>query len=146
MSCIEALLRESAPALETQVRSRLGGFFGAILRQYLPQTWVFRTETEVASLHVDAQGSVGVTAGERLPADVTIELEHERLRRALTRQPAPPHEEERPVRITAHTAKGKATYGLLKDRLGLPGLPTGAGAGPRGGGGREPPRGRARAP
>ncbi len=133
MSCIESLLRESAPALEAQLRSRLRGFFGSILRQYLPQTWVFRTEGEVASLHVDAQGTVGVSPGTRLPADVTIEARHERLRRALAERSSAGRDEDGPVRVVAHTAKGKAAYSLLKDRLGLSGPTTGAGREPRAG-------------
>ena len=91
-----------------------------MLRQYLPQTWVFRTESEVASLSVDEQGSVRVFAGARTPADVTIEVAHDRLVRALTRSSAPSAAGEAPVGVTTHTAKGRAAYGLLRDRLGLP--------------------------
>lgn len=119
MSCIESLLRDSGPALEKEVRSRLRGFFGAMLLQYLPQTWVFRTESEVASLHVDAQGSVRVSSGEIAPVDLTIVVGHDRLHRALTQRTSSPAGDGGPVTVTAHTAKGKAAYGLLKGRLGL---------------------------
>ena len=119
MSCIEGLLRDSGPALEQRLHTRLQGFFGAMLRHYLPQTWVFRTEGEVASLCVDEMGSVRVFAGTRSPADVTIEVAHDRLHHALTQRSAPPGEPEGSVAVTTHTAKGKAVYGLLRDRLGL---------------------------
>ena len=119
MSCIEGLLRSSGPALEQQLGSRLNGFFGAMLRPYLPQTWVFRTETEVASLCVDERGSVRVFSGARAPADVTIEVAHDRLRRTLTQRSAPSAEGDGPVGVTTHTAKGRAAYGLLRGRLGL---------------------------
>lgn len=122
MSCIVGLLRNAAPALEAQVQSRLQGFFGAMLRHYLPQIWVFRTEEEVASLEVDPGGHVAVHDGARVPPDVTIEVGHERLRRALGERTRPAPTSGPPARfaVTTHTAKGKAAYGLLRDRLGLP--------------------------
>ena len=121
MSCIHGLLRDLAPTLERQVQARLAGFFGGMLRSYLPQTWVFRTEAEVASLRVDQRGTVLVLPEEATPVDVTVEVDHDRLLQALTDRagPAPPGTGGR-VLVTAHTAKGKVAYGLLRDRLGLP--------------------------
>ena len=129
MTCIEGLLRDSGPALETQVRSRLEGFLGAMLRSYLPQTWVFRTETEIASLEVDEKASVRVSPGARTPADVTIEVGHERLRRALTGRRGSSGGDGGAVHVTAHSAKGRAAYGLLRARLGLSSGPASAGGG-----------------
>ena len=120
MSCIQSLLRDLAPALERQVQSRLRGFFGGMLAGYLPQTWVFRTEAEVASLRVDEGGAVVVFTEEKTPADVTVEVDHDRLRRSLTERTGPASPDGGRILVTAHTAKGKVAYGLLKDRLGLP--------------------------
>jgi len=118
MSCVEDLLKAVGRDVEPEIRNRLRGFFGSMIRAYLPQTWVFRTEDGTASFHVDAQGSVSVTPGGASPADVTVEVGHERLRVALTtrqRQAVPPG----PMTVTPHTAKGKAAFGYLRDRLGL---------------------------
>lgn len=118
MSCIEGLLRDAGRELEPRVRDQLRGFFGSMVRQYLPQTWVFRTEDGTASLTVDATGAVAVAPGALTPADVTIEVGHERLRVALTtrsRSAVPPG----PLTVTPHTAKGRAAFGYLRDRIGL---------------------------
>jgi len=118
MSCVVELLEGVGRDAEPQIRGQLGGFFGAIVRQYLPQTWVFRTEDGAASFHVDPTGYVTVTPGASSPVDVTIEIGHERLKTALkTRRkestaPGPLH-------VTAHTAKGRAAFDYLRGRLGL---------------------------
>lgn len=118
MSCVEELLKAAGRDVEPEVRNRLRGFFGGMIRAYLPQTWVFRTEDGTASLHVDAQGSVTVSAGAASPADVTIEVGHDRLKAALTlrRRDALP---AGPTKVTPHTAKGQVVFGYLRDRLGL---------------------------
>jgi hypothetical protein len=118
MSCVEGLLTSVARDVEPEIRNRLRGFFGGMIRAYLPQTWVFRTEDGTASLHVDAAGTVTVSSGAANPADVTIEVGHERLRAALTtrrRDAVPPG----PLAVTPHTAKGRAAFGYLRDRIGL---------------------------
>lgn len=118
MSCIEGLLRNVARDAEPEVRSRLNGLFGGMIRHYLPQVWVFRTEDGTASLRVDAAGAFSVVAGAASPADVTIEVGHDRLKAALTRRPPgslPPG----PLTVTPHTAKGRAAFDLLRGRLGL---------------------------
>ena len=117
MSCIVGLLRNAAPALEAQVQSRLQGFFGAMLRHYLPQIWVFRTEEEVASLEVDPGGHVAVHDGARVPPDVTIEVGYARLAAALAGTPPPAT--PGPYAVATHTAKGKAAFDYLRGRLGL---------------------------
>ena len=118
MSCLEGLLRDTARDLEPRIRDQMRGFFGSMVRHYLPQTWVFRTEQETVSLRVDATGAVAVSAGALAPADVTVEVGHDRLRAALTTRShggIPPG----PLTVTPHTAKGKAAFGYLRDRIGL---------------------------
>lgn len=118
MSCVEELLKTVGRQVEPEIRSRLRGFFGGMIRAYLPQTWVFRTEDGTASFHVSSEGAVSVTAGAAAPADVTVEVGHERLRVALTtrRKPSVPLG---PLTVTPHTAKGRAAFSYLRDRLGL---------------------------
>lgn len=118
MSCEVELLRGVAADAEREVRARLTGFFGGIVRSYLPQVWVFTTEEGTASLRVAADGRVTVTPGAAATADVTIEVGHARLRAALTtrdRSRVPPG----PLTVTPHTAKGRAAFDYLRGRIGL---------------------------
>jgi len=118
MSCIEEALRAAGREFEPDIRARLSGFLGGMLRHYLPQTWVFRTEDGIASLTVDGTGAVSVVSGAAPHPDVTIEVPHDRLRAALKerqRAAVPPDE----VHVMAHSAKGKAAFDYLRGRLGL---------------------------
>ena len=118
MAGLRAALEKAARSIEPQVRSQLGGFFGGMVRAYLPQTWVFRTEQETASLTVDRAGAVTVADGAAANPDVTIETVHDRLVAALeTRSRA-----KVPLgalTVTAHTSKGKTAFDYLRGRLGL---------------------------
>jgi hypothetical protein len=118
MASIAGILERLAPSIESEVRSRLQGFLGGILRGYLPQTWVFRTEQETASLVVERDGKVAVVPAAAPSPDVTIEIGHDRLAAALTtrsREGLPPG----PMTVTPHTAKGRTAFDYLRGRLGL---------------------------
>ncbi|MGA8710023.1 MAG: hypothetical protein WB786_02195 [Thermoplasmata archaeon] len=118
MTSLVSLLESVAHDVQPQVQSQLGGFFGGMVRAYLPQTWVFRTEKEVASLTVSAAGAISVTKGAAANPDVTIETDHERLVTALTtrsRDRVPPGK----LIVTPHTSKGKTAFEYLRSRLGL---------------------------
>ena len=104
--------------MEPQIRSQLGGFLGGIVRAYLPQTWVFKTEKEVVSYTVDRTGAVSVTSGVAKDPDVTIEARHDHLVTLLQRRSragASPGS----VVATPHTPKGKTAFDYLRGRLGL---------------------------
>jgi hypothetical protein len=118
VSCVEKVLEGVARDLQAEVQNRLRGFFGGMLRHYLPQTWVFRTEDGTATLRVDEQGAVSVTSGALAPADVTVEVGHDRLRQMLTTRSRDPNPTG-PLHVTTHSAKGKAAVGFLRERLGL---------------------------
>jgi hypothetical protein len=118
MSSIQDLLRTAAAQFEPEVQKQLKGLFGGIVRNYLPQEWVFRTEHEVASLRVDATGHVTVGPTASAHPDVTVEIPHDRLAAALRtrdRKSVPPG----PISVTPHTAKGKAAFDYLRARIGL---------------------------
>jgi len=115
MASVEELLRPVAARVEPEVKRRLTGLFGGMLREFLPQAWVFRTEHGVASLCVAADGSASVQPTAVSPADVTIEVGHDRLAAALERQARAPG----PFAVTPHTAKGRAAFDYLRSRLGL---------------------------
>jgi hypothetical protein len=118
MSCIEDLLRATGAQFEPELKRRLSGLLGGIVRAYLPQLWVFRTEHETVSLRVDAAGRVTVTSGAEPRPDVTIEVPHDRLATALRtrdRSAVPAG----PLTVTPHTAKGKTAFDYLRSRLGI---------------------------
>lgn len=118
MEPLVPLLQRVAREIEPEVRSQLGGFFGGMVRAYLPQTWEFRTENEAASLTVDREGSVRVAEGAAAHADVTIETTGDHLAKALTtrsRSKVP----SGAFRVTAHTSKGRTAFDYLRGRLGL---------------------------
>lgn len=111
-------LSKLAASVEAELRSRLSGLFGGFVRAYLPQTWVFRTERDVASLVVDTNGRVTVTPSALPSPDVTVELPHGALDAAVAsgggrRPPAGS------VRVTAHTAKGRTAFDYVRPRFGL---------------------------
>ncbi len=118
MGEVEELLRSAGKRLEPEVQSRLKGWLGGFVRAYLPQAWVFQTEKETATLHVDGAGNVSVTGGAVPKPDLTIVVPAARLIAALTtrnRASVPPG----PLTVTPHTAKGKAAFDYLRDRIGL---------------------------
>lgn len=115
MPTVEELLAPIAASAQREIQSRLGGFFGAMLRHYLPQVWVFRTERGTASICVSADGTAVVAPGAVAPTDVTVEVGHERLHAALTSRTRA----EGPLTVTPHTAKGRAAFDYLRPRLGL---------------------------
>jgi hypothetical protein len=118
MDELEGALTELARRLEPEVQSRLHGFLGGILRAYLPQTWVFRSGAESASLTVDEAGHASVRPNALPKPDVTVELPRERLKELLvTRTPTPGLASE--TKVTTHSSKGQAAFGYLRGRLGL---------------------------
>jgi hypothetical protein len=118
MGELHELLQGAGREWEPDLRRRLQGMLGSIFQAYLPQAWVFRTEHETATLRVEKDGKIGVTDGVSELADVTVEVPLRRLAAALRsqdRSAIPPAE----LKVTTHTAKGKAAFDYLRSRLGL---------------------------
>jgi hypothetical protein len=112
------LLEKTAPDLESLVKRQLTGFTAVIVRPYLPQRWVFETESETATLIVESTGSVHAKGGAADDADVTLKTGFERLKIALTtrnKDLVPPG----PLTVTPHTPKGQTAFQFLRSRLGL---------------------------
>ncbi len=118
MSQVEELLADAGRRLEPEVRQRLQGFLGGFVRAYLPQRWVFVTDAGTASLTVEADGSARASDGPVAHPDVTVDLPLARLRASLART-APPTGVPADVKVTPHTAKGRAAFDYLRGRLGL---------------------------
>ena len=118
MESLRSILESAGRDLEPQVRSQLDGFFGGMVRAYLPQTWVFRADGEVAALTVDRSGKVSVADGDAPNPDVTVETTRARLSAALrsrSRGTVPPGS----LVVTPLTAKGRTAFDYLRGRLGL---------------------------
>lgn len=116
MESLEALLGHLCLGIERELKPQLKGFAGMFIIPYLPQTWVFRSEKEVASLTVDSEGNARVRQGTSANADVTIEGDHAFLVNAFTerRRPNQGH-----FKATPHTPKGRTAFDLLRSRFGL---------------------------
>ncbi len=118
MSELTDLLGTAGRELEPEIQRRLKGFLGAFVRAYLPQVWEFRTDVGAAALLVDAQGATSVVEPPPSHPDVTVETTYARLSAALrARGKGAPSSAG--VTVTTHTAKGKAAFDYLRERVGL---------------------------
>ncbi len=118
MSCLVELLSEAGKGVEAQLKPQLSGFFGGVVRSYLPQRWVFVTEEGSATLGVETDGVVWARPGAEPSPDVTIRTSHAKLAQALktrAREGLPPD----PVNVTAHTTRGRTAFDFTRRRLGL---------------------------
>jgi len=112
------LLNQLAPDLERQLKPQLKGVFGGIVRGYLPQTWVFVTEQETATLQVGVDGSAQGLPGAAAHPDVIVETSHARLVIAFTTRDKTkvPHGA---TKVTPTTEKGRTAFQFVRSRLGL---------------------------
>jgi len=120
MSCTAELLAGISPNVESELRARMNGFLGGIVRAYLPQTWVFQTEKEAVSLIVGRDGRVSVVPAASPEPDVTVEAAHDELRTLLGRKDrGPTRTPPRSLKVTPHTAKGRTAFDFLRSRFGV---------------------------
>lgn len=116
---LKRLLAGYCGETEKQLKHRLKGIEGPLLKRYLPQTWVFETESEIVSFVVDEKGNATVHKGEGSNRDVTVKWKHEPLCSVLkARSPKGVQEGDHPT-ITYHTQKGKAAFNFLRKRIGI---------------------------
>jgi len=119
MSCIEGLLTNLCPELESELEPNLRGIKGLLIQGYLPQIWVFETEAETVTLAVDGQGNALVRQSGSYGSDVTIRWKHDFLASVLrTRNRASIPGGVRPI-VMFHTPKGRKAFDFLRGRLGL---------------------------
>lgn len=120
MSCIKGILSSICPEVESQVKNALGGFItGSIVRGYLPQFWVLRTEHETVTFSVDSMGNASAFDGLPSHPDVVIDWKHDYVAMALrNRSKAGIPSGEQP-NVTFMTRKGRTAFGYLRGRLGL---------------------------
>jgi len=113
VSCIASLLMQVSGEVEAELKPRLRGLGGFLIAGYLPQAWVFATESDVVSFFVDSQGNASVASGRARAPDVTIETSHALLSTVLrTRNPA--SVPRGPLRVTPHIPKGRTAFQFLR--------------------------------
>lgn len=118
MTGVVGLLGRVCTEIESQLKPNLSGLRGMIVRPYLPQVWVFKTEDEIVTVTVDEQGHASAVEGNSPQPDITIETTHEILSNALeTRKRTWVSPDQ--YCVTAHTKKGKGAYDYLKGYLRL---------------------------
>jgi len=116
---LKKLLGSYCGETEQQLKRRLKGIEAPLLKRYLPQTWVFETESETVSFVVDEKGNATVHEGGGSNRDVTVKWKHEPLCAVLkARSPKGVQEGDRPT-ITYHTQKGRAAFNFLRKRIGI---------------------------
>lgn len=120
MSCIQGILSSICPEVENEVKQALRGFIkGPIVRGYLPQSWVLRTEKETVTFSVDSMGNARALNGTPPNPDVIIDWKHDYAAIALRNRSKvgiPPGEQPR---VTFLTKEGRTAFGFLRGRLGL---------------------------
>ena len=104
--------------LEMEIKKNLGELLGGIVRIYLPQNWIFKTESEIVTLRVDKNGNTIITDGPTPNPDVTIEVDHEYICEVLKLRGQPSF---RPkfYNVTPHTKNGRTAFNFMRKRFGL---------------------------
>jgi len=119
MGRVEDLLAGFCVDAERELKPKLQGFTGLFLRGFLPQVWVFETESESVTVLADTNGNVSIRQGDGFQRDLTIRWRHDLLCKVLetkTKDCVPSGEKPTVVR---HTDKGGAAFNYLRGRLGL---------------------------
>ncbi|MDO9538097.1 MAG: hypothetical protein Q7J68_07245 [Thermoplasmata archaeon] len=119
MPSLEELFISICAEVEKELKKVLKGLLsGPMVKGYLPQSWVFKTEIETITFHVDKKGNASVISGMGEEPDVTVSIDHEYLAAALTTREKPGFECKN-LDIKFHTGKGQTAFGFLRKRLGL---------------------------
>jgi hypothetical protein len=112
------LLAPMSPRVEAELKPRLQGFLGGIIRAYLPQHWVFETETEKATVTIAKDGGVSVAPGAVDQPDVTVRAPRSQVE-AIAKGGPPPARRPDDVQVAAHTARGRAALEQVRKRFGF---------------------------
>ena len=119
MPSIRPLLDALAPEVEAEAKRVLANpLTGAIVRGYLPQSWVFETEEETVTFRVDPDGNARTLEGAVADPDVGVRGPSEDLATVL-RDRRLPEGAGRRIEYRHFTGKGRAAWTFLKNRFGL---------------------------
>lgn len=119
MPSIRPLLDALVPGVEAEARQVLSNpLTSAIVRGYLPQSWVFETGAETVTFQVDRDGNARTVEGAVADPDVGVRGPAEDLA-AVLRDRRLPEGAGRRIEYRHYTGKGRAAWTLLKSRFGL---------------------------
>lgn len=107
------------PELEGRVRARLRADSSEGLHAWLPQSWGFETETESATLHIDARGKTTARDGIQGPIDVSITWGEQDLVDVLTSKTRSASFIGKNPKLLFRTPNGQRAFSLLRGALGL---------------------------
>jgi hypothetical protein len=106
------------PEIEGRAKARLK-VDPAELRQWLPQSWGFETETETATLHLAADGSASATDGIAGPVDVSVIWTQSDLVAVLTAKSRSASFIGENPKLRFRTPNGQRAFSLLRRAIGL---------------------------
>ena len=119
MSCLKESFVPICGEVEKELKKVLKGLLtGPMVKGYLPQNWVFVTETETVTFSVDRKGNASATEGGSESPDGAITIDHAYLAAALKDRKKPDFEYTR-FETIFHTGKGETAFNYLGKRLGL---------------------------
>jgi hypothetical protein len=119
MSSLNVLFIPICQEVEKELKKVMKGLLtGPIIKGYLPQDWVFKTDVETITFSVDKKGNAVTTEGASQAPDVTISIDREYLAAALKERKKPEFEYKK-FEVKFHTGKGETAFNYLRKRLGL---------------------------
>jgi hypothetical protein len=107
------------PEIEGRAKARLSADPTDGLHAWLPQSWGFETETETATLHLDANGAATATEGIHGPVDVSIIWNQADLLEVLTAETRSASFIGKNPKLRFRTSNGQRAFSLLRGSIGL---------------------------
>jgi hypothetical protein len=107
------------PEIEGRAKARLAAGARDGLQFWLPQSWGFETETETATLHLDAQGAASATDGIHGPVDVSVIWNQADLLEVLTAETRSVSFVGKNPKLRFRTPNGQRAFSLLRGALGF---------------------------
>jgi hypothetical protein len=119
MGRVQQLLTDLCEDIERQIKPNLRGSMGNLVHGYLPQVWVFETESGTCTLFLDTEGNARVFPGAGRDVDVTIHWRKDALESTLASRNRDSVSAGDYPNVIVHTDKGRAAFSYLKKEIGL---------------------------
>ncbi|MCI4353563.1 MAG: hypothetical protein L3K14_09335 [Thermoplasmata archaeon] len=107
------------PDIEGRAKARLSVPSGGGLREWLPQSWVFETDIETATLHIDAEGNATAAEGSHGEGDINVIWDQGHLIEVLTAKVRSASFIGANPKLRFRTVNGQRAFNLLRGALGL---------------------------
>lgn len=119
MGDLRDALGQACPEIEGRAKARLKADPSDGLHSWLPQSWGFETDTESATLHIDAGGRASATEGIQGPVDVSVIWNQSDLLEVLTARTRSASFIGKNPKLRFRTPNGQRAFSLLRGALGL---------------------------